>query len=110
MEGSSPVVVIEKIEYHNHVDLDHLTHKLNSIIQTQTIIMGKLEELQQAVADLQTSLDDKQAQLDAAIKALEQTIADLQALLASGATSDQLQGVIDSITSVKTDLEATPTA
>lgn len=72
--------------------------------------MSKIDDLNALVADLQASVDTKQASLAAAIAAFEQTIADLQALLATGATEAQLQTVIDSVTAAKTDLEATPTA
>jgi len=74
----------------------------------------KFDELQQLATDLQTSLDAKQDQIAAKIAADKQTIADLQAIIDAGtgnATTDaQLQGVIDSLTASKADLEGTATA
>jgi peptidoglycan hydrolase CwlO-like protein len=96
-----------------HIDkvvVQYDDHKLNSIIKKLNVIMGKVEDLQQVVSDLQTSLDAKQEAIAAAIAAFEQTIADLTAQLATGATADQLQAIIDSVTAAKTDLEGTPTA
>ncbi len=71
--------------------------------------MATIEEVNQAVADLQTSLDAKQDQIAAAIAAFEQSIADLQAQIAAGsATPEQLQTVVDNLSAAKSDLEATP--
>ena len=70
----------------------------------------ELATLTTAVADLQTSLDTKQAAIADAIAAFEKTIADLTAQLGTGATPAQLQTIIDSVTSAKTDLESTPLA
>ncbi len=77
-------------------------------------IMAKIDELNQLVTDLQTSVDTKQQQIADAIAALDAHIAELQAIIdagnADGATADQLSAVIANITATKADLEATPTA
>lgn len=61
-----------------------------------------------ALADsLQQSLDAEQEQINAAIGALNTTITDLQALVAAGGTEEERQAIVDQLTSIKTDLEAT---
>lgn len=70
--------------------------------------MAKIDELVQAVADLQITVDTKQAQIAAAIATFEQTIADLTALIGNAPTDAQLQSVIDTVAVAKADLEATP--
>lgn len=73
-------------------------------------IMANVQDLQQKVADLQTDLDAKQQAIADAIAALEKTIADLQAQLANGATPEQMQTLSDQLDAIKTDLDSTPTA
>lgn len=67
--------------------------------------MATIEEVQQAIADLQTSVDTKQAAIAAAIAALEAQIA-----AGSAATPDQLQTVVDGLKAVQADVDSTPTA
>lgn len=76
--------------------------------------MGALEDLQAKVAELQTSVDAEQQQINdllaqnaAVITGLNEQIAALQAQLATGATAEQLQGVIDGLNAIKTDIEGT---
>ncbi len=95
---------------HIHLHIHYDEKKIDKILHNQTLIMSKIDDLNQAVADLQASVDAKQEQIATAIAAFEQTIADLRALLGQGVTDAQLQTVIDNVTSAKTDLEATPTA
>lgn len=69
--------------------------------------MATVQELTDKIAEVQAALDAEQQQVADAIAALNATIADLQAQLAAGATPEQLQGFIDSLTAIKTDLEGT---
>ena len=76
--------------------------------------MATLAEIQALLTETQTSLDAEQqavadlnAQKDATIATLNQTIADLIAAQADGGTPEERQAVIDSLTALKADLEAT---
>lgn len=86
-----------------NINISANTKQLNFIIKQNQTIMAKIDELVQAVQDLQTSVDTTQAAIAAAITALE-------AQVAEGATPEQLQGVIDSLKAVQTDVESTPTS
>lgn len=82
--------------------------KLKSLIHFLThkfkLTMATFAEVQQALADLQASLDAKQAAIAAAITALEAQIA------SNAATPEQLQQIIDGLKGVQTDVDSTPTA
>ena len=81
------------------------TRKHFSFIKKQNqTIMATLAEVQQAITDLQTSVDTKQAAIAAAIAALEAQIA------AGVVTPADLQGIVDSLKSVQADVDSTPTA
>ncbi len=68
-------------------------------------VMATLAELQQAVTDLQTSVDTKQQAIADAIKALEGQIA------AGGSiTEADLQPIVDSLKATQADVDSTPTA
>ena len=100
----------------NHNHYFHMKHEsqilqqLSLILKNQKNMADELATLTTAVADLQISLDSKQLAISDAIAAFEKTIADLTAQLGTGATPAQLQTIIDSVNSAKTDLESTPTA
>lgn len=98
----------------NLAGLDKVIDLLFNNKQKLDKIMAKIDELNQLVTDLQSSVDAKQDQIANAIAALEAHIAELQAIIdagnVDGATAEQLQAVIDSVTATKADLEATPTA
>ena len=63
-------------------------------------IMAKIDEVLQAVSDLQAQVNTTQDAITAAIAALNDQIA-------NGATPAQLQAVIDGLTAVKTDVAGT---
>ena len=98
---------------HLHAHLLMMTEQMNKdseqlshILNKQNKIMATLTELQQAVSDLQTSVDTKQA-------AIAQAIADLEAQITAGggaASEAELQAVVDSLKATQTDVEGTPTA
>ena len=67
--------------------------------------MATIEEVQQALADLQISVDTKQDAIATAIKALEDQIA-----AGSAATPEQLQTIVDGLKAVQADVDSTPTA
>lgn len=76
--------------------------------------MPTLAEIQAVADSLQTSLDVEQQQVatllaekDNTITTLNQTIADLEAAQGDGGTAEERQAVIDKLTALKTDLEAT---
>lgn len=76
--------------------------------------MPTLTEIQALADGLQTSLDAEQQRVtdlltekDTTIATLNQTIADLIAQQADGGTPEERQAVIDKLTALKTDLEAT---
>lgn len=108
-------VIVDGNLYHSH---NHELHKIKDdislILKQNKQIMGKIDDLNALVKELQASVDAKQDSLATAIAAFEKTIADLQAIIAgnagSGATDEQLQSVIDSIAAAKSDIESTPTA
>lgn len=83
---------------------------LNSVLlilnlKKQKQMATKLEELQQVVADLQASVDEKQAAIAAAIQALKDQIA----AGAGAATEADLQAIIDSLQATDADIDSTPT-
>jgi len=76
--------------------------------------MPTLAELSAKVDDLQTSLDTEQQQVtdllaekNATIETLNGTITDLQALVEAGGTEAERQEIVDKLTALKADLEAT---
>lgn len=89
-------------EFHitNHVDIDSINSKLNQIMAT-------LQELSAKVDELQTALDAEQQQIADAIAALQQTVTDLQAQLTDGGTTEERQAVLDKLNAVITDLQGT---
>lgn len=89
---------------------DHkLLTEIHEIVNINKIkiksIMATIEEVQQALTDLQTSIDAKQQAIADAIAALEAQIAAGQ-----GATPEQLQGLLDGLKSAQGDVDSTPTA
>lgn len=71
------------------------------ILKTLKIIMSKLDELNAKVDEMQAHVDAMQEAIAAAIQALKDQIA-------NGATSDQLQAVIDRLSAVEGDIDSTP--
>lgn len=76
--------------------------------------MPTLKEIQELADATQVSLDAEQqrvadllAEKDTTIATLTQTIADLEAAQGDGGTPEERQAVIDKLTSLKADLEAT---
>lgn len=76
--------------------------------------MPTLEELSAKVDEVQAALDAEQqqvadllAQKDATIVTLNETITELQGQIADGGTTEQRQAVLDKLTALKADLEAT---
>lgn len=67
--------------------------------------MATIEEVQQAVIDLQASVDAKQQAIANAIAALEAQIA-----AGNAATPEQLQAIVDSLKATQADVDSTPTA
>lgn len=74
--------------------------------------MGKIEDLQQLVQDTQSAVDALQTRIATKLSADAQTIQDLKDIIAAGegtgATDEQLEAVIASLTSSRDDLAATP--
>ena len=70
-------------------------------------IMSKIDELAAEVAKLQVSVDATQEKVLIAVSGLKATIASLEALLAEGASAEQIQAVIDAIKVVSADVEST---
>lgn len=110
------------------VNWDGIVQLLTTILNNQTTIMALIDDLktqvtglQTQVTDLQTAVDAEQAQIAALLETNAQVVTDLntqiatlQAQVAAGATPEQLQEVIDGLTTIsgniattKTDLEGT---
>jgi hypothetical protein len=70
-------------------------------------IMSKIDELAAEVAKLQVSVDATQEKVLIAVSGLKATIASLEALLAEGASAEQIQAVIDAVKVVSADVEST---
>ena len=79
---------------------------LQTIIKKQNKTMATLAELQQAVSDLQASVDTKQEAIAQAIAALEATIANFPV---AAATEADLQAIVDGLKVVRDDVDSTPT-
>jgi uncharacterized protein YoxC len=97
------------MEIHIHIHHDKVLNEILEIVNINkhqlSKIMATIEEVQQAVADLQATVDTTQAAIATAIKALEDQIA-----AGNAATPEQLQGIIDSLKAVQTDVASTPTS
>lgn len=91
----------------NHV-LDAETKKMLVEIHKNTKkIMALVEQLEEKIGALQTSVDTFQEVAISKVAELNAVITDLQGQIANGATPEQLQTLLDKITVVKDDLEAT---
>lgn len=71
--------------------------------------MPTLQELNTKVDELQTALDAEQEQIQAAINGLNEVITTLTAQVAAGGTEEERQAILDKLTAIKADLEATVT-
>lgn len=80
---------------------------LKEIKHLKTIIMATLKELTQKVDDLQTALDAEQLQIADAIAQLQTTINDLRANETANGTPEERQALADKLDAIKTDLEGT---
>lgn len=76
--------------------------------------MASLAEIKALQEQTQVSLDAEQARVaellaekDATIATLGTTITSLEALVAAGGTEEQRQAILDGLTTLKADLEAT---
>lgn len=72
------------------------------------------KELSDKVDELQSALDDEQAQVrqlidskNATIKTLEETVTTLQGQVADGGTAEERQAVLDKMNTLLTDLKGT---
>lgn len=106
---SSPLVVIEKVEYitHNHVDVSEILSLLNILKLQNHKIMATIAELSAKADELQAALDTEQQQIADAIAALQTVITDLQGQLAAGGTEAERQAVLDKMNAIITDLQGT---
>lgn len=129
---STPLQHIEKIEnhYHNHVDTEQIVHLLNHFHKHLLSIMADTSQIKQQVADLnakvaelQTSVDNEQAQIQGLLDTnaqvvtdLNAKVAELQAIIDAGGTttpedlqaiSDGIQTAMDQLATTKADLEGT---
>lgn len=78
--------------------------------------MPSLEEIQQQLVELQQALDVEQqqvadllAQKNSTIATLNETITTLEAQVAEGGTAEQRQAIVDTLNTLKADLESTVT-
>lgn len=69
--------------------------------------MATLKELNEKVDQLQTALDAEQQQIADALAKLQATVDDLTTQLADGGTAEERQAVLDKLNAVITDLQAT---
>ena len=83
-----------EIHIHIHNDLSQKNFKK---------IMATIQDVQDAVAALQVSVDTKQ-------QAIADAIAALEIQISGGATPEALQAVVDSLKAVQGDVDSTPTA
>lgn len=88
--------------------IDEETKKaILGIAKTQKKIMATLQEVTDALETLQATTDNVQALVGQKITELEAVIADLETQIANGATSADLQALLDKVTSIKDDLATT---
>lgn len=69
--------------------------------------MATLKELNEKVDQLQTALDAEQQQIADALAKLQATVDELTTQLADGGTTEERQAVLDKLNAVITDLKAT---
>lgn len=99
------------IELHFHVkdagDNEQILKLLQTTHQKLNTIMATLQEVSAKVDELQTALDVEQEQIQAALATLQSAVDDLTAQLADGGTPEERQAVLDKVTSAIADLEST---
>lgn len=108
---SSPVVHIEKIEYHthNHVDMGEVIGKLNHIINHQHEIMSAVDDLKAKIASQDAALDTVSTNVTGIagdVAFLKQKLADLE----GGATAAEIAELTGSVDSISTKIDAIGTA
>ena len=74
---------------------------------TTAELSAKVDELQSALDAEQQQVADLLAEKNSTIETLNATITDLQAQVADGGTPEERQAILDKLTTLKSDLEAT---
>jgi hypothetical protein len=106
---NSPLVVIQKVEIHNHNVDDS---KLNLIISNQQQIMGTLADIQAQNTALIAAVADEDTVIDSAVTLITgfgAQLTALQAQLAAAVAANDptaIQAVVDSMTATIADIAA----
>lgn len=99
-----PIHIIHTIRFEDDC-VSKIFHKLDFITSKLDKQMATIQDVQDALTALQTSVDAKQQAIADAIAALEAQIA-----AGSVATPEQLQTIVDGLKAVQADVDSTPTA
>lgn len=94
-----------QLHIHIHDHRGKVEEKLDLIIHKLNNQMATIQDVQDALTALQSSIDAKQQAIADAIAALEAQIA-----AGSAATPEQLQTIVDGLKSAQADVDSTPTA
>lgn len=108
------LIHIENYNVHNHIDAAEILSTLNILKLQNKNIMAAIDDLKAKVAELQTSVDAEQAQIQTLLDQSNNTITELQAQvatlqgeLANGATAAQIAEVVTGIQSTIDDIKST---
>lgn len=96
--AQNEILIRQNNDNHNH---------LKTILKNQTLIMATIAELTAKVNELETALNAEQEQISTAIAALQTTIDELNANTSGGGTAEERQALADKLDAIVTDLKST---
>lgn len=92
---------------HNHVDLEEVTKKLNSIIKHQHDIMGNIQDLNNKIAELKAAWDTENQEISDKLTGLQTEVQSLKDIIAAQGTPEQIDEAIAKIDEIIVDVKDT---